>query len=116
MMARIKLVSSDMVKMKLVRGSDLKPPAKRKRAVNRHPDRESQFLKLLKQFGPGIAEPVRQFVFHKKRKFRFDFAWTDCLVAVEIDGGIDGNYQSEAARRRDLTKVREHLTGQRNGV
>ncbi len=30
---------------------------------------------------------VREFVFHPQRKWRFDFAFVDCKVAVEVDGG-----------------------------
>ena len=30
---------------------------------------------------------VREFEFHPKRKWRFDFAFVECKVAVEVDGG-----------------------------
>lgn len=36
----------------------------------------------------GLPEPHREFVFHKKRKWRFDLAWPDLLIAVEVEGGI----------------------------
>ena len=32
--------------------------------------------------------PQREFLFHKKRKWRFDLAWPDLLIAVEVEGGI----------------------------
>lgn len=32
-------------------------------------------------------EPVREYVFALPRKWRFDFAWPDLKLAVEIDGG-----------------------------
>lgn len=51
-------------------------------------DLEDQFefnLKAL-QFKP----PVREYKFHPTRKWRFDFAWPDEKVAVEIEGGIWG--------------------------
>jgi very-short-patch-repair endonuclease len=35
-----------------------------------------------------VDAPVREHVFHPGRRFRFDFAWPDRLVALEIDGGI----------------------------
>jgi very-short-patch-repair endonuclease len=31
---------------------------------------------------------VREYRFHPPRKWRFDFAWLDYKVAVEVDGGI----------------------------
>jgi very-short-patch-repair endonuclease len=33
-------------------------------------------------------EPVREFRFHATRLWRFDFAWPESRVAVEIEGGI----------------------------
>ena len=87
-MARIKLVSSEYGRLKKT-ASAVKASSKRKKVVSkRHPDREGQFLKLLKVMGSDVPEPVRQYVFHETRKWRFDFAWPDALVAVEIDGGI----------------------------
>ena len=35
----------------------------------------------------AVPEPVAQFKFHPVRKWRFDFAWPDFDVAVEIAGG-----------------------------
>jgi len=34
-----------------------------------------------------LPEPIREHVFAPPRKFRFDFAWADRLIACEIDGG-----------------------------
>jgi len=31
---------------------------------------------------------VSEFRFHKVRRWRFDFAWPDELVALEIEGGV----------------------------
>lgn len=36
----------------------------------------------------GLPKPEREFLFHKKRKWRFDLAWPDLLIAVEVEGGI----------------------------
>lgn len=35
----------------------------------------------------GLPEPEREYKFHDKRQWRFDFAWVERLVAVEIEGG-----------------------------
>lgn len=36
----------------------------------------------------GFTEPVQEYKFLTNRKFRFDFAWTDEKLAVEIEGGV----------------------------
>lgn len=36
----------------------------------------------------GLPTPVRQYIFHPTRKWRFDFAWIELKIAVEINGGI----------------------------
>ena len=36
----------------------------------------------------GLPSPVREFRFHPKRRWRFDFAWPLYRVAAEVDGGI----------------------------
>lgn len=36
----------------------------------------------------GLPEPQREYVFHRKRKWRFDLAWPELLIAVEVEGGI----------------------------
>ena len=35
-----------------------------------------------------IVPPKRQYKFHPKRKWLFDFAWPDKIVAAECEGGI----------------------------
>lgn len=36
----------------------------------------------------GLPQAQREFLFHRKRKWRFDLAWPDLLIAVEVEGGI----------------------------
>ena len=38
--------------------------------------------------------PEREYVFHPTRKFRFDFAWPDLKVALEVEGGVGGKGKS----------------------
>lgn len=38
--------------------------------------------------GAGLPSPVREHVFAAPRKFRFDFAYPDLRIAVEIEGGV----------------------------
>ena len=36
----------------------------------------------------GLPKPVAEYRFHPVRKWRFDYAWLQHKVAVEIDGGV----------------------------
>jgi len=36
----------------------------------------------------GLPEPEREYRFHPTRRWRFDFAWPDRMLAVEIEGGV----------------------------
>ena len=49
---------------------------------------------------------VREYRFHVERKYRFDFAWVDRKVAVEIDGGIfnGGAHSNPMNILRDMQK------------
>ena len=48
---------------------------------------ELRFLVLIR--ASGFPEPVTEYAFAKQlgRRWRFDFAWPDRLLAVEVDGG-----------------------------
>ena len=36
----------------------------------------------------GLPQPVPEFRFHATRKWRFDFAWPEHRLALEVDGAI----------------------------
>lgn len=57
----------------------------------------------------GIPEPVSEFKFHKFRRWRFDFAWPDSLLACEIDGGlwIAGRHNRPITMIKDNEKFNE---------
>jgi len=50
--------------------------------------------------------PLREVTFHPSRKWRFDFAWVEHKVAVEIDGGIfvGGRHVDPLGGHNDNTK------------
>ncbi len=54
-----------------------------------------------------IAQPVREYRFHPERRWRFDFAWPDIKLAVEIDGR--GRHQTVVGVRNDCEKLNEAL-------
>lgn len=57
----------------------------------------------------GIPMPVIQYRFHPVRRWRFDLAWPDHLLAVEVDGGIwnRGRHVRGEGYRRDCIKLNE---------
>lgn len=52
---------------------------------------EQSFLSYWRILAIGQPEPIAEFRFDSVRKFRFDFAFPDSKVAVEIDGGLFTN-------------------------
>lgn len=62
-------------------------------------------LKAIEQETGVSAE--REFVFNPTRRFRFDAAWPDALVAAEIDGAVwtGGRHTSPAGFLRDQEKT-----------
>ena len=49
-------------------------------------DLEAQFLFQIRACGLSI--PEREVRFHKTRRWRFDFAYPEKLLAIEIHGGV----------------------------
>lgn len=63
-----------------------------------------------------VRLPKREFVFHPVRKWRFDFAWEDVKVAVEIEGVTKyggakkiGRHQTPKGIAEDCTKYNAAL-------
>lgn len=50
-------------------------------------DKADEFARLLALIAPDLPEPVREYRFDAKRKWRFDWAWPAQRVAVEVNGG-----------------------------
>jgi hypothetical protein len=70
-------------------------------------DMAKVFLALLKQ--NGLPEPVPELRFHPTRKWRFDYAWPEWLVALEVDGGVwtRGRHTRGAGWLKDTEKLNE---------
>ena len=54
----------------------------------------------------ALPEPDCEFVFHKGRKWRFDFAWPGIKLALEYEGGQFGKsrHRSPMGYKRDCDK------------
>ena len=57
----------------------------------------------------GLREPVLEHQFHEVRKWRFDLAWIEDKVALEIEGGIwtNGRHSRGKGMEADMEKYNE---------
>ena len=55
----------------------------------------------------GLPEPVTEYRFHATRRWRFDYAWPNWHVALEVDGGtwVAGRHSRGAGYERDCEKL-----------
>lgn len=83
-----------------------------RRAKKRGPSKlEEKFEALWRsQFNSEISSPFppkKEHRFHPDRRYRFDFAWPDAKVALEIDGAVwmkRGGHTSGSGKTRDCEK------------
>lgn len=53
---------------------------------------QQAYLLQVKQ--AGLPKPTEEYQAIPGRKFRWDFAWSECLILIEIQGGIWSNAKS----------------------
>ena len=51
-------------------------------------DLEAEFLNRYRQLEPTMPPPTHDYCFSPDRKWRFDFAWIEQRVAVELEGAV----------------------------
>jgi len=56
---------------------------------------------LLSLTARRLALPEREMVFDTERAWRFDFAWTEAMLAVEVEGGAFSAYNGGRSRHTD---------------
>ncbi|WP_163833265.1 PDDEXK family nuclease [Spartinivicinus ruber] len=59
----------------------------------------------------GIPQPTREYRFHPVRRWRFDFAWVDQKIAVEVEGGgwVNGRHNRGKGFASDMEKYHEAM-------
>lgn len=72
--------------------------------IDKKADPEKLFRALLRQ--EGLLQPVSEFVFASPRRWRFDYAWPENRVALEVEGGIwtGGRHTRGAGFLKDIEK------------
>lgn len=57
----------------------------------------------------GLPTPVAEYPFHPERRWRFDYAWPDQKIAIEVEGGIwtGGRHTSQGGFIGDMEKYTE---------
>lgn len=75
--------------------------------ITKMPDRYVQYLS--KQMG---VECVSEYRFHQTRRWRFDYAFPELKVAIEIDGGVwnYGRHNRPAGYIKDMEKFNAAAT------
>jgi very-short-patch-repair endonuclease len=70
---------------------------------------EEQFAVQLRAL--RLPEAQREYVFAKPRRWRFDFAWPDLMVAIEVEGGTwsGGRHTRGSGFEADLQKYNTAL-------
>lgn len=74
----------------MTRGAELLKIAQRRSSVGLelvHVGSTTEELLLLHIKADKLPLPVREYVFHPTRKWRFDFAWPAIKFAIEVQGG-----------------------------
>jgi len=79
---------------------EVSEPKKVVRTKRETPDATSFFV------AAGLPAPVREHRFHTTRKWRFDYAFLQSRVALEVEGGIwtGGRHTSGAGFQKDMEK------------
>ena len=58
-------------------------------------------------FDRRIQQPIAEYQFAKPRRWRFDYAWPDAKVALEVDGGVwsRGRHVRGSGFLKDMEKL-----------
>jgi hypothetical protein len=59
----------------------------------------------------NLPKPVIEYKFHPTRRWRFDIAWPELMLAVEVEGGtwINGRHSRGSGMEADLEKYGEAM-------
>jgi len=86
-----------------MKGRGLPPDARRKLDQ----EKRAFFLALLRR--AGLPTPQMEYTFHPTRRWRFDYAWPDDAIALEVEGGVwtQGRHTRPSGYLGDVTKYNQ---------
>ncbi len=72
-----------------------------------HDTKYAKFIPMCEQF--GMVAPVAEYRFHPERRWRFDFAWPQYRIALEVEGGVwsGGRHTRGSGFVADMEKYNE---------
>jgi very-short-patch-repair endonuclease len=81
-------------------------PALARKLYAKPPSRLEAMLRLHLK-AAKVPEPETEFRFHPTRRWRFDLAWPDLMLAMEVDGGhwVNGRHTRPQGFANDLEKM-----------
>lgn len=56
---------------------------------------------MLSLLARKVTLPEQEHVFHPERQWRFDMAWAEAMLAVEIEGGVFSAYNGQRSRHTE---------------
>lgn len=70
---------------------------------------ETKLLDQLSGLDTIFPAPISEYKFHPIRKWRFDFAWPDYKLAVEVEGGTwsQGRHTTGSGHMKDCDKYNQ---------
>lgn len=66
-------------------------------------DARSELLSSIRYYWPSLPAPEVEYVFHPTRKWKFDIAWPDLKIAVEIEGLVYSNRSDNQLQGRHVS-------------
>ena len=93
-----------MTTFRTVTGSDFGRAIRSARSKPASGLKQAIFARLCAE--AGLPAPVVEYRFHEQRRWRFDYAWVDTKVALEVEGGIfvQGRHSRGAGMLADMEK------------
>ena len=110
------LKNGEMAKYNRAPGATAVPVVLHGKPVKRKPGNNSRLETIMQSVidtalsqVPGAGQPKTEYRFHDTRRWRFDFAWPEYRLAVEVEGGqwVNGRHQRSKGYEGDCEKYNE---------
>ena len=89
---------------------------KAKRELNKAKAKRIQASFLSRLSSADLPEATPEYRFWEGRRFRFDYAWPEHLIALEVEGGLYGNGKNCPVCKRPSAMGHTSVTGIRRDM